>query len=340
MEIKRQQEIKEKLFIYLYEKREENALTLASSVMPAKVVDKPRSSSRPVAPRKSMILLVAFALGISIPLAIIFLLDYFNNEIKDRKEFQNVVKAPFLGEVIVDKEGKNIVVNRESNTVSAEMFRTIRTNMKFMLPDKPCPVILVTSALNGEGKSFVALNTAISLALLGKRVILVGLDIRKPVLSEYVGSSFRGRLTSYLLDNSVSVDDLIQPSGVVEGLDIAPSGVVPPNPAELIQSPRLKTLFDELQKRYDFIFVDTAPVTLVSDTFHLAPLADMTLFVTRANYTSREMLPFIEEIYEDKRLPNMACVLNGIDAGKAYGHYGYGHTYGYGHYGYGSYAQK
>ncbi|MBQ7672564.1 MAG: polysaccharide biosynthesis tyrosine autokinase [Paludibacteraceae bacterium] len=340
MEIKRQQEIKEKLFIYLYEKREENALTLASSVMPAKVVDKPRSSSRPVAPRKSMILLVAFALGISIPLAIIFLLDYFNNEIKDRKEFQNVVKAPFLGEVIVDKEGKNIVVNRESNTVSAEMFRTIRTNMKFMLPDKPCPVILVTSALNGEGKSFVALNTAISLALLGKRVILVGLDIRKPVLADYVGLSFRGQLTSYLMDSSIAVDDLIRPSGVVDGLDIAPSGVVPPNPAELIQSPRLKTLFDELRTRYDLIILDTAPVTLVADTFHLAPLADMTLFVTRANYTSREMLPFIQEIYEDRRLPNMACVLNGIDASKAYGHYGYGHTYGYGHYGYGSYTKK
>ena len=142
------------------------------------------------------------------------------------------------------------------------------------------------------------------------------------------------------MDSSIAVDDLIRPSGVVEGLDIAPSGVVPPNPAELIQSPRLKTLFDELRTRYDLIIVDTAPVTLVSDTFHLAPLADMTLFVTRANYTSREMLPFIQEIYEDRRLPNMACVLNGIDASKAYGHYGYGHTYGYGHYGYGTYAQK
>ena len=340
MEIKRQQEIKEKLFIYLYEKREENALTLASTVMPAKVVDKPRASSRPVAPRRSMILLVAFALGICIPLAIIFLLDYFNNEIKDRKEFQQVVKAPFLGEIIVDKSGGHIVVDRSSNTVSAEMFRTVRTNMKFMLPDKPCPILLVTSALNGEGKSFIALNTAISMALLGKRVILVGLDIRKPVLSEYVGTSFRGRLTSYLMDSSVAVDDLIQPSGIVDGLDIAPSGVVPPNPAELIQSPRLKGLFDELQTRYDLIIVDTAPVSLVSDTFHLAPLADMTIFVTRANYTSREMLPYIEEIYENKRLPNMACVLNGIESGKSYGHYGYGHTYGYGHYGYGTYGQK
>jgi len=340
MEIKRQQEIKEKLFIYLYEKREENALTLASTVMPAKVVDKARASSRPVAPRRSMILLIAFALGICIPLGIIFLIDYFNHEIKDRREFQQVVKAPFLGEIIADNGGKHVVVDASSNTVSAEMFRTVRTNMKFMLPEKQCPVLLVTSALNGEGKSFIALNTAISMALLGKRVIIVGLDIRKPVLAEYVGTSFRGRLTSYLMDSSVSVDDLIQPSGLVDNLDIAPSGVVPPNPAELIQSPRLATLFDELRTRYDLIVVDTAPVTLVSDTFHLAPLADMTIFVTRANYTAREMLPLIQEIYETKRLPNMACVLNGVEAGKGYGHYGYGHTYGYGHYGYGSYGHK
>ncbi len=340
MEIKRQQEIKEKLFIYLYEKREENALTLASTVMPAKIVDKPRSSSHPVAPRKSMILLVALVFGFAIPLVLIFLLNYFNHEIQDRKEFQQVVKAPFLGEIITDKEGSNIVVDKSANTISAEMFRTVRTNMKFMLPDKQCPIILVTSSLNGEGKSFVAVNTSISLALLGKKVVLVGLDVRKPTLSKYMGLQTQGAVTSYLSDSSVSVDDLIVPSGVVDNLDVAPSGVVPPNPAELIQSPRLKMLFDELRKRYDLIVVDSAPVTLVSDTFHIAPHADMTIFVTRANYTSREMLPYIQQTYEEKRLPNMACVLNGIKAGSSYRHYGYGHAYGYGHYGYGSYGHS
>ena len=340
MEIKRQQEIKEKLFIYLYEKREENALTLASTVMPARIVDVPRSSSHPVAPHGMLILLAALIIGCVVPFIIIFCMEYFNNEIQDRKEFQQVVKAPYLGEIIVDKEGKHVVVDGSSNTVSAEMFRTVRTNMKFMIPDKKCPIVLVTSALNGEGKSFIAVNMAVSMALLGKKVVLVGLDIRKPVLSDYLGIHFRGALTSYLSDSSVKIDDLITPSGVVDGLDVAPSGVVPPNPAELIQSPRLKTLFEELKTRYDLIIVDTAPVSLVSDTFHLAPLADMTIFVTRANYTSREMLPFIQEIYDSRRLPNMACVLNGIKAGSSYGHYGYGHTYGYGHYGYGAYGQK
>lgn len=332
MEIKRQQEIKEKLFIYLYEKREENALTLASTVMPAKVVDRPRSSAAPVAPRKSMIMLVALMVGLGIPLAILFLLDYFNHEIKDRKEFQNVVKAPFLGEVVADKSGESVVVTEGANTVSAEMFRTIRTNMKFMLPDKPCPVVLVTSALNGEGKSYVAVNTAISLALLGKRVLLVGLDVRKPTLSKYMHLRFQGAVTSYLSDPSVRIEDLIVPSGITANLDVAPSGTVPPNPAELIQSPRMATMFEELKKRYDLIVVDTAPVSLVSDTFHLWQYADMTVFVTRANYTSREMLPYIQELYEELRLPNIACVLNGVRAEKTYRSYGYGHTYGYGNY--------
>ena len=143
------------------------------------------------------------------------------------------------------------------------------------------------------------------------------------------------------------MDELITPSGIVNGLDVAPAGLVPPNPAELIQSPRLKMLFDELRKHYDCIFVDSAPVTLVSDTIHIAPLVDMTIFVTRANYTSRELLPYIQDLYDRKNLPNMACVLNGIDVGKTYGHYryghygrGYGYGYGYGTYGYGTYAHQ
>ena len=283
-----------------------------------------------------MIMLVALIMGFAIPFAIIFLLDYFNHQITDRREFQQVVKAPFLGEIIVNKDGKNIVVDGSSNTVSAEMFRTLRTNMKFMLPEKKGAIILVTSALNGEGKSFVSVNLAASMALLGKKVILVGLDIRKPVLNKYLGLRQRGALTSYLLDSSVKVDDLIVPTGVVDGLDVALAGVIPPNPAELIQSPRLDTLFDELRARYDYIVLDTAPVFLVADTFHFALHADISVFVTRANYTSREMLPFVQEVYEDKRLPNMACVLNAVDPDKVHHRY-YGHSYGYG-YGYGNYS--
>lgn len=339
VEIKRQQEIKEKLYIFLYQKREENALTLASSVVPAKIIDAPLTAIKPVSPKKNQILLIALIIGLGIPFGIIFMLEYFNDTVRDKKEFQATVKAPFLGQIIQSGGSSRIVVSRHSNTVQSELFRTIRTNLRFMLPTDHKPIILVSSAMNGEGKSFVTINTALSLALLGKRVCLVGLDIRKPTLNTYMNLDFKGNLTSYLSDTSVSVNDLIKPSGLVEGLDVCPAGVIPPNPGELIQNGRLSDLFAELRLRYDMIIVDSAPVMLVSDTYHIAKYADLTIFVTRANYLSRVLLPQIQEIYEQNQLPNMACVLNGINSdSKGYGYGSYGHRYGYG-YGHG-YAKE
>lgn len=346
VEIKRQQEIKEKLYIYLYQKREENALTLASTVMPAKTIDAPIISG-PIAPRKNRIILIAIAIGLSLPFLIIFLMDYLNDEVKDLREFQSVVKAPFLGHVLYMPSDKVVAVDSHDSSAQAELFRTIRTNLRFMLPDKKSPILLVTSALNGEGKSYVAINIAASLALLKKKVVLVGLDIRKPTLAQYLHIDFKGHLTSYLLDATIPMDDLIIPSGAVDNLDVIPSGAIPPNPGELIQSPRMENLFNELKLRYDYIVVDTSPLYLVSDTFHLDKYADMTIFVTRANYISREMLPYIQNIYEEKKMHNMACILNASTGGKrgyGYGRYGYGRygygRYGYGQYGYGYYGEK
>ena len=339
VEIKRQQEIKEKLYIYLYQKREENALTLASTVMPAKTIDSPLTFG-PISPRRNRIWLVAIALGLGIPFLIIFLIDYLNDEVKDLREFQSVVKAPFLGHVLYMPSDKVVAVESHNNSAQAELFRTIRTNLRFMLTDKKSPIILVTSALNGEGKSYVAINVAASLALLKKKVVIVGLDIRKPTLSQYLHIDFKGELTSYLLDPTISLDDMIIPSGAVDNLDVMPSGAIPPNPGELIQSARLETLFNALKERYDYVIVDTAPLYLVSDTFHLDKYADMTIFVTRANYISREMLPYIQDIYANQKMHNMACILNASTGGKrgyGYGRYGYG-RYGYGRYGYGRYG--
>ena len=339
VEIKRQQEIKEKLYIYLYQKREENALTLASTVMPAKTIDAPIMSG-PIAPKSKRIILLAIVIGLGLPFLIIFLMDYLNDEVKDLREFQSVVKAPFLGHVLYMPSDKVVAVESHNNSAQAELFRTIRTNIRFMLNEKKSPVILVTSALNGEGKSYVAINVAASLALLKKKVIVVGLDIRKPTLSQYLHIDFKGELTSYLLDPTISLDDMIIPSGAVDNLDVLPSGAIPPNPGELIQSARLETLFNALKERYDYIIVDTAPLYLVSDTFHLDKYADMTIFVTRANYISREMLPYIQDIYASQKMHNMACILNASTGGKrgyGYGRYGYG-RYGYGRYGYGRYG--
>ena len=339
VEIKRQQEIKEKLYIYLYQKREENALTLASTVMPAKTIDAPITSG-PIAPRSKRIIMIAIALGLGLPFIIIFLIDYLNDEVKDQREFQSVVKAPFLGHVLYSPSENVVAVDSHNNSAQAELFRTLRTNLRFMLPDAKSPIILVTSALNGEGKSYVAINIAASLALLKKKVIIVGLDIRKPTLSQYLHIDFKGHLTSFLLDPTIELDDLIIQSGAVENLDVMPSGAIPPNPGELIQSPRMEVLFNALKERYDYIIVDTSPLYLVSDTFHLDKYADMTIFVTRANYLSREMLPYIQDIYAQQKMHNMACILNASTGGKrgyGYGRYGYG-RYGYGRYGYGRYG--
>ena len=339
VEIKRQQEIKEKLYIYLYQKREENALTLASTVMPAKTIDAPVSAG-PISPQNNRIILIAILVGLGVPFLIIFLLDYMNDEVKDQREFQSVVKAPFLGHVLYSPSENVVAVDHHNNSAQAELFRTIRTNLRFMLPDIKSPIILVTSALNGEGKSYVAINIAASLALLKKKVIVVGLDIRKPTLSQYLHIDFKGHLTSFLLDPTISLDEMIIPSGAVDNLDVMPSGAIPPNPGELIQSANIEQLFKSLKERYDYIVVDTAPLYLVSDTFHLDKYADMTIFVTRANYISREMLPYIQDIYANQKMHNMACILNASYGGKrgyGYGRYGYG-RYGYGRYGYGRYG--
>jgi capsular exopolysaccharide synthesis family protein len=267
-------------------------------------------------------------------------MDYLNDEVRDLREFQSVVKAPFLGHVLYMPSDNVVAVDSHNNSAQAELFRTIRTNLRFMLPDKKSPILLVTSALNGEGKSYVAINIAASLALLKKKVVIVGLDIRKPTLSQYLHIDFKGHLTSFLLDPTMPLDDLIIPSGAVDNLDVMPSGAIPPNPGELIQSANVEVLFNALRERYDYIVVDTAPLYLVSDTFHLDKYADMTIFVTRANYISREMLPYIQDIYAGQKMHNMACVLNASTGGKrgyGYGRYGYG-RYGYGRYGYGRYG--
>ncbi len=328
LQIKRQQEIKQNIYLFLYQKREENALTLASTVMPAKTVDAPQMMTDPIAPNLKWILLMAIILGILIPIGVIFVYNIFDNKIKDSKQYGHLVKAPVLGQLIQSRKQTAVVISQTENSASAELFRLLRTNLRFMLPaENKSNVVLVTSSINGEGKSFVAINTALSMALLGKKVCLVGLDIRKPTLASYIGLGNQGLLTAYLSDSAYSTDDIIVPSGLDSNLDIIPAGVVPPNPNELLQTERLDELFAQLRERYEYVFVDSAPVAMVSDTFLLNRVTDMTIYVSRANYTEVEMTDFINQVYDQKRLKNIACVLNGVRPSAA----GYGSTYGYGY---------
>ena len=327
IEVMRNKVLKEELYLFLYKQREENALTLASTVTPAKVVNTPQMNPTPVAPRLSIIGLFCLILGVMLPLAVMIMYDIMNNRISDEaRELERRLKIPLGGSLVKNHHGGHIAVREGENSVSAELFRTLRTNLRFMQPkDVKCPVLLVTSSVNGEGKSYVATNLAISLTLLGKRVALVGLDIRKPMLSTYMNLPSQGCLTSYIAEDAYTMEDLIVPSGIAN-LDVLPSGVVPPNPSELLQSEKLDQLFVELRQNYDYVIVDSAPVALVGDSYLLHRLVDMTIFVTRANYTAYDLIEFINQTHMQQRLPKMVAVLNGVDAKKI----GYGYGYGYG----------
>lgn len=323
----RQQQIKEGLYLFLYEKREENALMLAATAMPAKILDVPQRDLNSQNPKLKTLILLCLFLGLAIPAGCLYLYVLFNDKIDDVKEFEKHIKAPLLGQLVQNSRNTHIAIHEGETSVSAELFRLIRTNLRFVLPpDIKSPVILVTSCINGDGKSYVSSNIALSLAILGKKVALVGLDIRKPMLVNYFNLESKGRLTDFLAESDVLLDDIIIPSGEHKNLDLIPCGIIPPNPSELLQTKRLDELFMCLRERYDYVIVDTAPVALVSDTYLLDRIADMTIFVCRYKYTPAEMVGYINQVIEQKRMHNVACVLNAVKGAQA----GYGYGYGYG----------
>ena len=323
----REKEFLENMYLFICRQREENAMLMAAAVVPAKIVTKPQSDYNIIRPHLKMILLLCMMLGLVFPVGMMIVHDMLNNRIShDAKELEKRIKIPFAGVLVKNHRGEHIAVREGENSVSSELFRTLRTNMSFMQPSTAkTPIVLVTSSINGEGKSYVATNLAISMTLLGKKVALVGLDIRKPMLASYLDLPTNGSLTSYLADSAYDIDDIIVSTNITR-LDVIPAGIIPPNPSELLQSNRLDELFVELRNRYDYIVVDSAPVAMVSDTFLLSRLVDMTVYVTRANYTTFELVDFLNQTHEQQRLPKMVAVLNSVDAKKI----GYGYGYGYG----------
>lgn len=327
IEIKRQQQIKETLYLFLFQKREETALTLASTVQPAKIIDKADYLPDPVAPRKMVILFLCVILGACIPIVWIFVYEFFHDYVEDTKEYKTKIDAPFAGQIANSSSKESIVVRAGNVSPEAELFRLVRTNLNFMLPSKDTtPCLLITSTVNGEGKTFIALNLAMSVALTGKKVVVIGLDIRKPQLANYLHLKNKGHLTEFLADDSIDLNDIIVPSGISDNLDVIPAGPIPPNPSELLLSERLGNLFEQLKKQYDYIVIDSAPIGLVSDTFVLNKFVDATLYVSRAKYTPRDCVDFINDLYRNKRLNNMSCVLNGAETKVS--SYGYGYGYG------------
>ena len=345
----RQLEVKSGLYMMLLQKREENSIALAATADNAKIIDAALANDAPVSPNRRMIWLIALAIGTAFPIAIIYLLELFRYKIEGRNDLEKLTKLPVLGDVPVSSGTKNgthnIVVSENSNDLMAETFRGIRTNLQFILDSPDKKIIQFTSSTAGEGKTFVSSNLAVSMALLGKKVLLVGLDIRKPRLAEMFDLADRRKgITLFLsgdANNRTGLFEQIMPSGVNENLDILPAGIIPPNPAELLSRKNLDRAMDYLKEVYDYIILDTAPVGLVTDTLIISRVTDATVYICRADYTPKSNMELVNSLCKEGKLKNLSIVLNGIDMSKKkYGYYyGYGKYGKYGRYGYGKYGR-
>ena len=347
--IARQQEIKAGLYLMLLQKREENAIALAATANNAKIIDEAIADDTPVSPKRSMIYLIALVLGVGIPVGIIYLIELTKFKIEGRADVEKLTSVPIIGDIPLtdEKNDKNgsIAVFENKNNLMSETFRNIRTNLQFML-DNDQKVILVTSTVSGEGKSFVSANLAISLSLLGKKVVIVGLDIRKPGLNKVFHLSNKEKgITQYLSNPETDLMELVQPSDVNKNLFVLPGGAVPPNPTELLARNGLDKAIEILKQNFDYVIMDTAPIGMVTDTLLVGRVADLSVYVCRADYTHKAEYTLINELAIEKKLSKLCTVINGVDLKKrkygyyyGYGkygkYYGYGKRYGYG-YGYG-----
>jgi len=346
LSVERQQKVKEALYLFLLQKREENELSQAFTAYNTRIVIPPHGSMLPTSPVRKNIFMVAFALGLLIPLVIIFMRENMNTRVRGRKDLENVT-APFIGEIPLfvrrkkgifgkkPQEVKAVVVKEGSRDIINEAFRVLRTNLEFMTGKDNRSVILVTSFNPGSGKSFLTMNIAVSLAIKGKKVLVIDGDLRHGSASAYIDSPDKG-LSDYLGGRIDNLNEIIVPDPKQKSMDIIPVGTIPPNPTELLFDERLKQAIDTVREQYDYVLIDCPPIELVADTQIIEKLADRTVFVIRSGLLERSMLVELEKIYEEKKYKNMSLILNGTKgSGGRYG-YRYGYHYGYGsgyHYG-------
>lgn len=336
LSVARQQKIKEELYLFLLNKREETALTQAITQSNARVVDSARGSDVPVAPRTMIIMAGCVMLGLIVPTGIILLLLFMDTKVRNRGDLE-ALDIPFIGDIPElpgkrDQETRDLVVSAESRDPVSEAFRILRTNVDFMKQscDEDIKVVTFTSLSADSGKSFVAVNLAMSLALAGRRVAVVDLDIRKSQLTKRLSLSYHAGVTTYISRGENNVDQLIVPSKENENLFLIPSGPIPPNPAELLLSDRLDSLVEELRNRFDYVIIDNVPAAIVADAAIINRFVDMTIYVMRAGVLNKSELPLIQQFYNTGRFKNMVTVLNGVKKSKRSKGYGYGYGYGYG----------
>ena len=360
LSVERQQSVKEALYLYLLEKREENELSQAFTAYNTRIIDPPTGSMLPTAPRKSMIYLLALMLGLCIPLAVIYLREVLNTRVRGKKDIKDVV-LPFAGEIPLTEESakgnrrylrslkmqkqvenkREILVKSGSRDTINEAFRVLRTNVEFMMKNKDANVAAFTSFNPGSGKSFISMNLAVALAIKGRKVLVIDCDLRHASLSTYVGSPHKG-ISNYLSGQTDDFKSLVCELPDHPTLFVLPVGTIPPNPTELVADERFKQMVAKVKEEYDYVFLDCPPIEIVADTQIIDQCADRTMFIIRAGLCERSMLNELNKLYEENKYNNLALILNGTEVSKS-GYFGnkYGYHYGhYGHYGYGysSYA--
>lgn len=339
IEITRERDIKSELYVMLLQKYEETALSLAVTANNLRCIDPAMCSAAPVAPRKNMIFAVALFVGLLLPSAFIYLKELLRTKISNPNEVQELTTLPLVATVPiaanVTARSKAIVVRANHNDIMAEAFRTLRTNLQFLMRKTEGKVIMFTSTTSGEGKTFVSANFAVSLAVLGKKVLMMGVDIRRPRLAEVFNINPKAEgITSYLCADEKDVamlDDFIIPSTEVHNLYLLPAGIVPPNPAELLSGPNLDVALNYLSKKFDYVVMDTAPVGLVTDSLILSRVADAVVYVSRVDYTDKSAFEFLNSLVKEEKLRNVSIVVNGEDMDKRKRGYGYGNKYSTGY---------
>ncbi|MBR4829472.1 MAG: polysaccharide biosynthesis tyrosine autokinase [Muribaculaceae bacterium] len=320
----RQQSIQNALYTFLLQKREENSLVLAATTPKGKVVDHAYASIQAIKPVKFKIYFLALLAGLLLPLALLFLKGLFTTKFSTQEDLQNISKAPVVGEICHNRHRSQLVVKEGKSSSIVELFRLLRNNIQFMLPTSDDKVMLVTSSISGEGKSFVSLNLASSFSLMGKRVVLVGMDIRSPKLAQMLNINDTPGVTAFLAKQNVALDDIVQHCPECENLDVIVGGTIPPNPSELLLTTRVEDLIDQLKERYDYVIIDSAPIAMVSDTYSLSRYANVTVYVTRSNYTKRSLVRYMNNAIARRQLRNVAVVLNDSNPKMSQG-YGYGY---------------